>query len=64
MTAAAGALRLGLRENLAQFSLLVAVVVLGMRGTLRQWLRLAVRGPSALRSRTHLGFWYDRHRDK
>jgi hypothetical protein len=38
--------------------------LLGMRGTFRQWVRLAVRGPSALRSRTHLGFWYDRHRDK
>lgn len=38
--------------------------LLGIRGTLRAWMQLAAHGPSVLRSRTHLGFWYDRHRDK
>lgn len=37
--------------------------LLGFRGMLREWLRLARRGPAALRSREHLGLWYDRHRD-
>lgn len=37
--------------------------LLGVRGMLRAWLRLARLGPAALKSREHLGLWYDRHRD-
>jgi glycosyltransferase involved in cell wall biosynthesis len=37
--------------------------ILGFRGMTREWLKLARRGPAALRDRKHLGLWYDRHRD-
>lgn len=37
--------------------------LLGFRGMMRELTRLAVRGPRALRSRKHLGLWYDKHRD-
>ena len=37
--------------------------LLGFRGMLREWLRLAVRGPRVLQQRKHLGLWYDKHRD-
>ena len=37
--------------------------LLGFRGMMREWMRLARRGRAALRSRTHLGLWYDKHRD-
>lgn len=37
--------------------------LLGFRGMIREWFRLAVRGPAVLRNRKHLGLWYDSHRD-
>lgn len=37
--------------------------ILGFRGMLREWLRLARHGPRALRDREHLGLWYGKHRD-
>lgn len=36
--------------------------ILGFKGMLRQWFRLAIRGPRALRNRKHLGLWYEKHR--
>lgn len=38
--------------------------LLGFRGMMREWVRLALRGPAALKDRKHLGLWYDKHRDK
>ena len=38
--------------------------LLGFRGMMREWGRLAFHGPSALKDRTHLGLWYGPHRDK
>jgi glycosyltransferase involved in cell wall biosynthesis len=37
--------------------------LIGFRGMLRVWTQLAVSGPSVLKDRTKLGFWYDKHRD-
>ena len=37
--------------------------VLGFRGTMRQWMRLATGGPGVLKSRKHLGFWYGTRRE-
>lgn len=37
--------------------------ILGFRGMMREWFRLAVRGPAALKTRKHLGLWYGPHRD-
>ncbi|HEX6324664.1 MAG TPA: glycosyltransferase [Vicinamibacterales bacterium] len=37
--------------------------LLGPARMTREWLRLARRGPRALRHRKHLGLWYDKHRD-
>jgi glycosyltransferase involved in cell wall biosynthesis len=37
--------------------------LIGFRGMLGFWLRLAIRGPRVLQDRKHLGLWYDTHRD-
>lgn len=37
--------------------------ILGFRGLMAQLMRVLVRGPAAIRSRTHLDLWYGRHRD-
>lgn len=37
--------------------------LLGPKRMMREWLRLAVRGPAVLRTRKHLGLWYDKYRD-
>lgn len=37
--------------------------LLGPKRMMREWFRLAVRGPAVLRNRKHLGLWYDTHRD-
>jgi GT2 family glycosyltransferase len=38
--------------------------LLGFRGMMREWARLAFHGPAALKDRKHLGLWYGPHRDK
>ena len=38
--------------------------LIGFRGMLRAWMRLAATGPAGLRDRKHLGYWYGPHRDK
>jgi len=37
--------------------------VLGFRGTMREWTRLAAGGPGVLKTRKHLGFWYGTRRE-
>ena len=37
--------------------------IIGFRGMLGVWFRLALRGPRGLQDRKHLGLWYDKHRD-
>ena len=37
--------------------------IIGFRGMLGVWLRLALRGPKVLQDKKHLGLWYDKHRD-